>query len=164
MSCWEIEHLKEIEEIQTGKGLNQIGTLQRPGDTRWSSHFTAICSLIRMYGATRSVLIDIAAQGTTFSQRDSWFRPWVGRIENRIPGHDQVDTCVSSIETQSSDQVLTDETIIGTRAEQVGTRLGATNTERAVSSDLQAKRNEPSRCGQPLKTEEPNMIGIPQDL
>ncbi|KAL8126637.1 hypothetical protein AgCh_013768 [Apium graveolens] len=66
----EIEHLKEIEEIQTGKGLNQIGTLQRPGDTRWSSHFTAICSLIRMYGATHSVLIDVAAQGTTFSQRD----------------------------------------------------------------------------------------------
>ncbi|XP_074346884.1 uncharacterized protein LOC141685693 [Apium graveolens] len=64
----EIEHLKEIEEIQTGKGLNQIGTLQRPRDTRWSSHFTAICSLIRMYGATRSVLIDVAAQGTTFSQ------------------------------------------------------------------------------------------------
>ncbi|KAK1390859.1 Repressor of the inhibitor of the protein kinase-like protein [Heracleum sosnowskyi] len=67
----EIEHLKEIKEIQTGKGLNQIGTLQRPGDTRWSSHFTAICSLIRMYGATRSVLIDVAAQGTTFSQRAS---------------------------------------------------------------------------------------------
>ncbi|KAK1380088.1 hypothetical protein POM88_026832 [Heracleum sosnowskyi] len=66
----EIEHLKEIEEIQTGKGLNQIGTLQRPGDTRWSSHFTAICSLIRMYGATRSVLIGVAAQGTTFSQRE----------------------------------------------------------------------------------------------
>ncbi|XP_074327073.1 uncharacterized protein LOC141665016 [Apium graveolens] len=66
----EIEHLKKIEEIQTGKGLNQIGTLQHPGDTRWSSHFTAICSLIRMYGATRSVLIDVAAQGTTFSQRD----------------------------------------------------------------------------------------------
>ncbi|XP_074346291.1 uncharacterized protein LOC141685067 [Apium graveolens] len=65
----EIEHLKEIEEIQTGKGLNQIGTLQRPGDTRWSSHFTAICSLIRMYGATRSVLIDVDAQGITFSQR-----------------------------------------------------------------------------------------------
>ncbi|XP_074374184.1 uncharacterized protein LOC141714569 [Apium graveolens] len=64
----EIEHLKEIEEIQTGKGLNKIGTLQRPGDTRWSSHFTAIYSLIRMYGATRSVLIDVAAQGTTFSQ------------------------------------------------------------------------------------------------
>nr|XP_017218827.1 PREDICTED: zinc finger MYM-type protein 1-like isoform X2 [Daucus carota subsp. sativus] len=65
----EIEHLKEIEEIQTGKGLNQIGTLQRPGDTRWSSHLTVICSLIRMYGATRSVLIDVAAQGTTFAQR-----------------------------------------------------------------------------------------------
>lgn len=30
----EIEHLKKIKEIKTGKGLNQIGTLQRPGNTR----------------------------------------------------------------------------------------------------------------------------------
>lgn len=35
----ELEHLIEIEEVETGRGLNQLGTLQRLGDTRWSSHF-----------------------------------------------------------------------------------------------------------------------------
>jgi hypothetical protein len=33
------------------KGANQIGTLQGPGDTRWSSHFYSICSSIRMFHA-----------------------------------------------------------------------------------------------------------------
>jgi hypothetical protein len=35
----EIEHLLEIDEIITGKGGNQIGTLKRAGATRWGSHF-----------------------------------------------------------------------------------------------------------------------------
>ncbi|KAJ9546391.1 hypothetical protein OSB04_018934 [Centaurea solstitialis] len=43
----EISHLTEIRELETGKGANQIQTLQRPGDTRWSSHFRSICSLMR---------------------------------------------------------------------------------------------------------------------
>ncbi|XP_073220907.1 uncharacterized protein, partial [Cicer arietinum] len=45
----EIAHLLEIDEIVTGKGINQIGTLKRAGDTRWGSHFSSICSLINMY-------------------------------------------------------------------------------------------------------------------
>ncbi|XP_021744853.1 zinc finger MYM-type protein 1-like [Chenopodium quinoa] len=52
----ELDNLIEIEEIETAKGLNQIGTLQRPGDTRWSSHYKSIYSLLKMYNATRSVL------------------------------------------------------------------------------------------------------------
>ncbi|XP_021770498.1 zinc finger MYM-type protein 1-like [Chenopodium quinoa] len=65
----EIEHLVEIEGLETGKGLNQIGTLQRPGDTRWSSHYKSISSLLRMYCATRLVLANIASEGTTYAQR-----------------------------------------------------------------------------------------------
>ncbi|XP_021757950.1 zinc finger MYM-type protein 1-like [Chenopodium quinoa] len=65
----EIQHLVEIEGLETGKGLNQIGTLQRPCDTRWSSHYRSICSLLRMYRASRSVLADIASEGTTYDQR-----------------------------------------------------------------------------------------------
>ncbi|XP_021735741.1 uncharacterized protein LOC110702344 [Chenopodium quinoa] len=65
----EIQHLVEIEGLETGKGLNQIGTLQRPCDTRWSSHYRSICSLLRMYRASRSVLDDIASEGTTYAQR-----------------------------------------------------------------------------------------------
>jgi hypothetical protein len=29
-----IEHLVDIGEIETGKGVNQVGGLQRPGDSR----------------------------------------------------------------------------------------------------------------------------------
>ncbi|XP_057250655.1 uncharacterized protein LOC130591376 [Beta vulgaris subsp. vulgaris] len=50
--------------------MNQIGTLQRPGDTRWSSHFKSICSLLRMFNATRTVLEKIAIdRRATYSQR-----------------------------------------------------------------------------------------------
>ncbi|XP_052619796.1 uncharacterized protein LOC111889415 [Lactuca sativa] len=65
----EISHLTEVGELESGKGTNQIRTLQRPGDTRWSSHFKAICSLIRLFGPSCAVLNDIALKGSTSSQR-----------------------------------------------------------------------------------------------
>ncbi|XP_062161851.1 uncharacterized protein LOC133868851 [Alnus glutinosa] len=60
----EIESMIASNEIETGRGANQIGTLQRPGDTRWSSHFNSVCSLIRMFHATCSVLETISKDGT----------------------------------------------------------------------------------------------------
>ena len=65
----EIAHLIDIDELKSGTGLNQIGTLQRPGDTRWSSHYRSVSSLIKMFGATCAILIKIVDEGTTFSQR-----------------------------------------------------------------------------------------------
>jgi len=65
----EIIHLVENGEIATGRGANQVGTLQRSGDTRWSSHFNSICSLLRMYNATISVLADYAVKGSNAAQR-----------------------------------------------------------------------------------------------
>ena len=44
----EIAHLIDLEELETGSGLNQIGTLQRPAKTRWSSHFRSVSSLLRI--------------------------------------------------------------------------------------------------------------------
>ncbi|XP_050387216.1 uncharacterized protein LOC126803452 [Argentina anserina] len=38
----EIEYLTSIDELETRKELNQIGTLQRAGDTCWSSHYRSI--------------------------------------------------------------------------------------------------------------------------
>ncbi|XLU71262.1 hypothetical protein S245_030315, partial [Arachis hypogaea] len=35
-----IVHLLEIDELETSKGANQIGTLKQAGNTRWSSHFS----------------------------------------------------------------------------------------------------------------------------
>jgi len=43
--------------------------LQRPGDSRWSSHFKLICSLIKIYIATCLVLENIVLDGSTYSQR-----------------------------------------------------------------------------------------------
>ena len=56
----EIAREIELGELDTGKGQNQIGTLQRPGDTRWSSHFKSIQNLQKMFGATVEVLRSIA--------------------------------------------------------------------------------------------------------
>jgi hypothetical protein len=64
-----IEHLVDIGEIETSKGVNQVGGLQRFEDSKWSSHFKSICSLIKMYGATCLVLENIALDGSTYSQR-----------------------------------------------------------------------------------------------
>ena len=52
----EMEHLIDHSELQTGSGANQIGTLRRPCDTRWSSHYGSVCSLLKLYGPTFLVL------------------------------------------------------------------------------------------------------------
>jgi hypothetical protein len=56
----EIAREIELGELDTGRGANQISSLQRPGDTRWSSHYRSIQSLKKMFGATVSVLRSIA--------------------------------------------------------------------------------------------------------
>jgi hypothetical protein len=69
----EMEHLIELDDLETGSGSNQIRTLQRPGDTRWSSHYYSICHLLKLYGPTYLVLKDIAiarGSGTTSSTRE----------------------------------------------------------------------------------------------
>ncbi|XP_023749651.1 uncharacterized protein LOC111897924 [Lactuca sativa] len=66
----EIEHLLELSEIESGKGLNQVGTLRRAGDTRWGSHFRPICSLLNMFDCTCVVLQRIINDvSVTYSQR-----------------------------------------------------------------------------------------------
>ncbi|XP_057760180.1 uncharacterized protein LOC130980528 [Arachis stenosperma] len=67
----EIENTKLIanDELDTDQGANQMGTLQRVGDTRWSSHFHSICSLIRIFAATHIVFNNIIDDGTTSAQR-----------------------------------------------------------------------------------------------
>ncbi|XP_075645514.1 uncharacterized protein LOC142616575 [Castanea sativa] len=55
----EIARLIDLEELETGRGLNQIGTLQRPVETHWSSHFRSVSSLLRMFTSTVEVLLYI---------------------------------------------------------------------------------------------------------
>lgn len=56
----EISREIELGELDTGRGANHMSSLQRPGDTRWSSHYKSIQSLKKMFGATVSVLRNIA--------------------------------------------------------------------------------------------------------
>ncbi|XP_044348017.1 zinc finger MYM-type protein 1 [Triticum aestivum] len=68
----EMEHLIELSELETRSGANQVGTLQRPCDTRWSSHYASICSLLKLYKPTFLVLKSIATakgSGTSPSAR-----------------------------------------------------------------------------------------------
>ncbi|GKD94192.1 zinc finger MYM-type protein 1-like protein, partial [Tanacetum coccineum] len=65
----EISYLAEIGELEGGRGSNQMQNLQRAGDTRWSSHFKSICSLLRLFGPTRVVLNDIYLGRSTYSQK-----------------------------------------------------------------------------------------------
>ena len=50
---------RSLEELETRSGLNQIGTLQRPVETRWSSHFRLVSSLLRMFTSAIEVLLNI---------------------------------------------------------------------------------------------------------
>ncbi|XP_075658958.1 uncharacterized protein LOC142628806 [Castanea sativa] len=51
--------LIDLEELETGSGLNQISTLQRPVETCWSSHFRLVSSLLRMLTPICEVLLNI---------------------------------------------------------------------------------------------------------
>ena len=55
----EIARLIDLEKFEIGSGLNQIGTLQQPVETRWSSHFRSVSSLLRMFTSTVEVLQNI---------------------------------------------------------------------------------------------------------
>ncbi|KAG8657454.1 hypothetical protein MANES_03G069164v8, partial [Manihot esculenta] len=45
-----IAHLLAIDELQSGKRLNHIGTLQRPANMRRSSHLKSVSSMMNMFG------------------------------------------------------------------------------------------------------------------
>ncbi|GAV76546.1 Dimer_Tnp_hAT domain-containing protein, partial [Cephalotus follicularis] len=59
----EVAHMIHTGELETGRGANQIGTLQRAGNTQWSSHLNSITSLMRMFHATGVVLDNISTDG-----------------------------------------------------------------------------------------------------
>lgn len=52
----EIARLLAIDQIETAKGVNQIRSLKRPGETRWGSHLGSISSLMHMFNPVRVVL------------------------------------------------------------------------------------------------------------
>ncbi|CAM8954214.1 unnamed protein product [Rhodiola kirilowii] len=59
----EILELVAVGSLGTCSGMNQAYTLQRPGATRWGSHFRSISSLIKLFEATRTTVDDLYENG-----------------------------------------------------------------------------------------------------
>ncbi|XP_027171801.1 uncharacterized protein LOC113771421 [Coffea eugenioides] len=55
-------------ELETGRGLNQIGTLKRAVDICWGSHLDSISSLLKMFNAPCVALSNITVDGGSYSQ------------------------------------------------------------------------------------------------
>ncbi|KAL1309523.1 hypothetical protein AAHE18_17G184000 [Arachis hypogaea] len=64
------DQLQEAQEIENAKLIanDELETGQA-GDTRWSSHFHSVCSLIRMFATTHTVLNNIIDDGTTSAKK-----------------------------------------------------------------------------------------------
>ena len=62
-------YMIEIDEIETRRGLNQISTLQRAVDTRWSSHLRSVSNLIKIFSPACEVIVRLIDMGTTSSYR-----------------------------------------------------------------------------------------------
>ncbi|KAL7157674.1 hypothetical protein ABFS83_02G093400 [Erythranthe nasuta] len=58
-----------LGEISSGRGLNQETNLKRVGDTRWSSHYNTLLSLIHMFGAVIDVLEVIGRDASSTTHR-----------------------------------------------------------------------------------------------
>jgi hypothetical protein len=57
-------------ELETGRGLNQDQCLQRPGDTRWSSHYKTLKSLVDMFSTIVQVLEFVENDDRDWKNRD----------------------------------------------------------------------------------------------
>ncbi|XP_020987494.1 uncharacterized protein LOC107465075 [Arachis duranensis] len=60
-------------DVSSGHGLNQETTLKRTGDTRWSSHYGTILSLISIFSSVVEVLEVIEEDGNNLEQRAEAF-------------------------------------------------------------------------------------------
>ncbi|XP_023735844.1 uncharacterized protein LOC111883758 [Lactuca sativa] len=60
----QMTYFKSIGELETGRCLNQIGTLQRAVDTRSGSYLKLVSTLIKMFSSICEVLLKIIKDGT----------------------------------------------------------------------------------------------------
>ncbi|KAG8367295.1 hypothetical protein BUALT_Bualt16G0057500 [Buddleja alternifolia] len=64
-----IEELTSTNELKTGRGKNQVGTVQRPGDTRWGSHLRSLRSLLDLFDSILLILSEIINDKTGSSPK-----------------------------------------------------------------------------------------------
>ncbi|CAN6295008.1 unnamed protein product [Urochloa humidicola] len=57
-------------QLETGTGLNQEQCLQRPGDTRWNSHYKTLKSLVNMFPTIVEVLKFVQKDDRDWKNRD----------------------------------------------------------------------------------------------
>ncbi|KAL0016180.1 hypothetical protein SO802_003249 [Lithocarpus litseifolius] len=69
--AYQIAYFVEIGELETGRGLNHISTLQQAGDTCWGSHLRSISGLVNIFSPTCEILLKIIKEGNTTSQREA---------------------------------------------------------------------------------------------
>ncbi|XP_042006643.1 uncharacterized protein LOC121755407 [Salvia splendens] len=55
----------EIDELETGTGLNQELGLKSPGGTRWSSHYKTLLNVMDLFSAIVNVLVIIGKKGSS---------------------------------------------------------------------------------------------------
>ncbi|XP_073151973.1 uncharacterized protein [Henckelia pumila] len=65
----EIVDLILLGELGTGSGFNQACALQRPGSTRWSSHYTSVGRVIELFHSICTLLEDLMEKGSNSSMR-----------------------------------------------------------------------------------------------
>ncbi|KAL4610519.1 hypothetical protein ACB092_08G056000 [Castanea dentata] len=71
--CLDIQNIRgqgydgasNMRDLETGKGLNQMVTLQQPGDTRWGLHYKLVSNLIKLFSPTCEVLLKIMDEGNS---------------------------------------------------------------------------------------------------
>ncbi|CAH9107338.1 unnamed protein product, partial [Cuscuta epithymum] len=56
-------------EISTGTGLNQELALQRPGNTRWGSHYRTLLNLVELFSSVVEVLEYVEIEGINSVKR-----------------------------------------------------------------------------------------------
>ncbi|XP_019260376.1 PREDICTED: zinc finger MYM-type protein 1-like [Nicotiana attenuata] len=64
-----LEELQVLGEVHTGSGLNQELGLQRPGDTRWGSHFKTVRNFITLFSSIINVLEFLGSEGANYLER-----------------------------------------------------------------------------------------------
>ena len=70
INCEQVRKALGCGQLETGTGLSQEQCLQRPGDTRWSSHYRTLKSLVNMFPTIVEVLKVIEKDDKDRQNRD----------------------------------------------------------------------------------------------
>ncbi|XP_042415036.1 zinc finger MYM-type protein 1-like [Zingiber officinale] len=118
----DIAYLIAINELETGRRLNQIGTLQRAIDTRWSSHLRSLKGLIKMFSASCMVLLKIMDDGlpsqradatTVYDEMTSFDFVFILHLMKEIMGI--TDILCQTLQSKSQDIINAMELVLSTK-------------------------------------------------